>query len=851
MVRFLIKKLMQKNATISGRRGRQVKAIAALEAKFAAMDEHQLKETTWRLQETAQKQDGFDVSLVNEAFALVREAAKRVLKQRPYDVQIYGGLVLHEGKIAEMRTGEGKTLVAALPTFLNALKGKGVHVITTNDYLAARDAEQIGKVHCFLGLTVGAIYADMPDEHRKIAYACDITYGTHSQVGFDYLRDNLRFDDSQRVQRGHHCAIVDEVDSVLIDDARTPLIISGTIDDQSETYRVFDDIVRGLNAATDYAVDPKSRSVSLTEAGFDRVEKLLVDAKLIGSGSSLYTVQNTSTVHHLNAALRAHALFRKDKDYLVRNGEVVIIDEGTGRMMDGRRYSDGIHQALEAKEKVKIRNESQTLTSITYQNLFRLYEKLAGMTGTAATEADEFAEIYKLDVVTVPTHMPVQRVDMPDEIHVSMAAKYAAIVEAIKDAHARKQPVLVGTPSVEKSEAIAELLLKAGFSNTDPNKPFFRILNARNHELEADIVAEAGKPGAITIATNMAGRGTDIKLGGNEETAVDDYLRTAPEGEDHSEAIRKIEEAIHAARQVVKASGGLFVIGSERHDSRRIDNQLRGRSGRQGDPGRSLFFVSLDDEVIKNFGSDQIQALVAKFGIREGDTISHPLISKMLDRAQRKVESLHLEIRKDVVKYDDVVNQQRTAMHGFRQEIMSLDNCAEIIDGMRHDLIEETILTHMPKGSFAEQWDIPALEQALLEILSIGFGLESISKRDGEDEETIRQKVTDISDKVFDQIRGEFPNDLYEVARKHALLVALDKAWREHLAAIEELKSVITFRTYAQREPLMEFKTEALEMFKGMMNSLNYDVVRSTSHIRAPEKVHMINPEIAPSEIPA
>lgn len=844
MVLHLIKKLLPSQSPTSGKRSKQVRAIGALEAHFSDMTDDQLKETTWRLQERAQARDGFDEALIHEAFALVREGAKRVLGQRPYDVQIYGGLVLNEGKIAEMRTGEGKTLVAALPTYLNALKGKGVHVITVNDYLAARDASLIGRVHRFLGLTVGTIQQSMEDSERKLAYACDVTYATHTQVGFDYLRDNLRFDSSQMVQRGHHYAIIDEVDSVLIDDARTPLVISGTLDDQLTACRSANDVVALLKAGVDYKTDGKSRSVSLTEEGLDRVEHLLAAAGAIKREDSLFTPENSSTVYHLNAALKAHALFRKDVDYLIKNGEIIIIDQSTGRMMDGRRFSEGIHQALEAKENVEIKNESQTLTSITYQNLFRMYGKLSGMTGTAATEAEEFAHIYGLDVIAIPPNLPVKRDDQNDEVHVSQTSKYKAIIEAIKDANGRKQPVLVGTPSVEASEIIAQLLRQSGFSDQEGSeRPLFRVLNARNHDREAEIVAQAGKPSAITIATNMAGRGTDIKLGGNEEAEIAAFLATAdPEG-DHSEAIKAIEQSIARAREAVKESGGLFVIGSERHDSRRVDNQLRGRSGRQGDPGRSRFFVALDDEMVRNFGAEQIGATVARFGIRDGDVISHPLITKMLDRAQRKIEGVHFETRKDVVKFDDVVNQQRVAMHKFRQQIMATSDCAEMIDGMRHSVIDETICRHMPPGSYPENWNIAALEDELLDLLTIKFDIARLANADGTTEETVIQKITELSDQVVDQIRSEFPVDGYEFVRKHCLLSAVDMAWREHLAAIEELKSVITFRTYAQREPVIEFRTDAYEMFKHMMNALHYEVVKSTSNIRAPEQPYLLNPE--------
>ncbi len=572
-------------------------------------------------------------------------SGKRVLGLRPYDVQLYGGLVLHRGKIAEMRTGEGKTLVAALPTFLNALKGKGVHVITVNDYLALRDATIIGRVHQFLGLSVGIVIADMPDHERKQAYACDITYATNSQVGFDFLKDNLRFDVSQMVQRGHQYAIVDEVDSVLIDEARTPLIISGELPDQSETYKAIDTLVKRLDSKQDYKVDLETRSVALTERGLDEIERLFHDAGILNEQSGLFTYENTTLVHHLNAALKANTLFRRDKDYLINDGEIVIIDEGTGRLMDGRRYNDGIHQALEAKEGVQIKNESQTLTSITYQNLFRMYRKLSGMSGTAKTEEEEFQHIYGLDVVVVPTHRPVQRIDMPDEIHLTQKAKYEAIIKLINAAHEKGQPILVGTPSVEKSEILAELLRHAGYSdNGTSTDKSFRLLNARNHQAEAEIIAQAGRPGAITIATNMAGRGTDIKLGGNEESLIEAIKNSKLDEDDKFDRILALEAEFEALRHRSLDAGGLLVIGTERHESRRIDNQLRGRSGRQGDPGMSQFFVCLEDDIIKVFGSSKIQMVVSSLGLQEGDAISHPMVSKLLDKAQRKSRIFILNI---------------------------------------------------------------------------------------------------------------------------------------------------------------------------------------------------------------
>lgn len=827
---------------------KEIADINALEQAMKALSDEQLKEKSAELREYAKSlpAETFDHHLVTNAFALAREASWRVLGQRPYDVQLYGGLILHKGKVAEMRTGEGKTLVAALPTYLNALKGQGVHVITVNDYLAERDAAIVGKVHEFLGLSVGVILQDMPDHLRKRAYDCDVTYATNSQVGFDFLRDNLRFERAQMVQRGHYFTIIDEIDSVLIDEARTPLIISGTLADQSETYRSIDALIKVLKAGTDYNVDLKTRSVSLSEEGLDKIERVLRENGFLVSGSHLFTAENSLIVHHVNAGLKANALFKKDKDYLVRKGEVVLIDEGTGRIMDGRRYNDGIHQAIEAKEGVEIKNESQTLTSITYQNLFRLYSRLSGMSGTVKTEEEEFDHIYKLEVVTVPTHRPVQRVDGVDEVHINQVSKYHAILKLVDEAHGKGQPILIGTPSVEKSEILARFLKQAGYVESHQAAPkTFRLLNARNHEVEADIIAQAGRPGAITVATNMAGRGTDIKLGGNEETEIDAlHARAAVEEDfDFDKEKALIEERIAADRERVKELGGLLVIGSERHESRRIDNQLRGRSGRQGDPGRSQFFVALDDDIIQAFGSEKIQSLVGRLGLTPGDAISHPMISKLLDKAQMKVEGIHFETRKDVVKYDDIINQQRTAMHKFRNEIMDTQDCADVIDEMRQLVIEETVLKHVPPGTYSEAWEIKALEQELLDILNIRCGIVDLAQRDGTDEDTIIEKVTEKSDLVINLLRDQFPEGQFELRRKEQLLMAVDRAWREHLQAIEELKSVIGFRSYAQRQPADEFRTDAYEMFKGMMDAFRVEVVRSTSRIRPPEQPVLINPE--------
>lgn len=849
-----IRKLISSTLTRSPSIIQEVADINSLEPEFETLSDEQLRTEAAALRDYAVSLSDpvFDHRLVTRAFALVREASKRVLGQRPYDVQLYGGLVLHKGKIAEMKTGEGKTLVAALPTFLNALKGKGVHVITVNDYLARRDAAMIGRVHEFLGLSVGVILDGMPDHLRKRAYACDVTYVTNTQAGFDFLRDTLRFDQSQMVQRGHNYAIIDEIDSVLIDEARTPLIISGQLADQSETYRSIDALIKRLKTDLDYKVDLKSRSVSLTEEGLDKIENLLRDNGFLTTAAHLFTPENSVIVHHVNAGLKANALFRLDRDYLVRRGEVVLIDEGTGRIMDGRRYNDGIHQAIEAKENVEIKNESQTLTSITYQNLFRLYTKLSGMSGTVKTEEEEFAHIYGLEVISIPTHRPVKRVDLADEVHFNQSSKYAAIIRLINEANAKGQPILVGTPSVEKSERLAALLRNAGYSDDERAERPFRLLNARNHEVEADIIAQAGRPGAITVATNMAGRGTDIKLGGNEEAEIE-RLEAAyadmPDDYDLEKAKAEALARIANDRETVIQAGGLLVIGSERHDSRRIDNQLRGRAGRQGDPGQTQFFVALDDDVIQAFGSANIQTLVSRLGLGEGDAISHPMISKLLDKAQMRVEGTHLEIRKDVVKYDDVINQQRKAMHEFRSEIMGSNDCAAVIDEMRHVVIEETVIKHVPENSYMDSWDIKALEQELLELTTIRFDMSDLARRDGTDENTIIEKVTEKSDLVVRMLRDDFPNGMYELARKECLLMSVDKAWREHLQTLEELKGAVSFRTYAQREPVAEFRTDAYEMFKGMMDALRIEVVRTTSMLRPPETPVMIGySEIATTE---
>ena len=679
------------------------------------------------------------------AFATVREAAKRTIGQRHFDVQMIGGMILHEGRISEMKTGEGKTLVATLPVYLNALAGRGVHVVTVNDYLASRDSEWMGQIYKFLGLTVGIIVHGMDDEERKKAYDCDVTYGTNNELGFDYLRDNMKYRLEDMVQRGHIFAIVDEVDSILIDEARTPLIISGPLDDRSEFYNTIDTYILDLDKA-DYEVDEKQRAASLTEVGMEKMEQRLRAAGLL-KAESLYDVENVSVVHHINQALRAHKLFQRDKDYIVRNGEVVIIDEFTGRMMPGRRYSEGLHQALEAKEHQPIQPENQTLASITFQNYFRMYEKLAGMTGTALTEADEFMDIYNLEVLEVPTNMPMLRDDQDDEVYRTNAEKYRAIIALLEDCKVRGQPVLVGTTSIEKSESLAELLRKEGWEQhdfTDPNAfaalysgdegakktKVFAILNARYHEQEAYIVSQAGVPGAITIATNMAGRGTDIQLGGNADMRIRQELKDASDDE-RKQKSDEIRAQVARLKETALKAGGLFVLGTERHESRRIDNQLRGRSGRQGDPGRSKFFLSLEDDLMRIFGSDKLDGMLTKLGLKENEAIVHPWINKALEKAQQKVEARNFDIRKNILKFDDVMNDQRKVIFDQRVELMKDEAVAETVSDMRHDVIEEAVAKHVPEDAYPEQWDVPGLKEDINKVLGLDLPIDAVGEGRG------------------------------------------------------------------------------------------------------------------------
>jgi preprotein translocase subunit SecA len=811
-------------------------AINALTDLFAKMSDDELREKTSELQRRADDGEKTEGKLKHEAFALVREASHRVLGKRPYDVQVIGGLILNDGRIAEMRTGEGKTLTASMPTFLNAISGKGVHVITVNDYLAARDAEQIGRVHRFLGLSVGVILSGMDEADRHAAYRCDITYGTNNEFGFDYLRDNLRFDISQMVQRGHHFVIVDEVDSVLIDEARTPLIISAPVEDSSDIYIKMDVIVAALDTAVDIAVDEKMKAATLTEPGADKVEAILRAQSLLADEIPLYHPQAAHLVHHINCALKARALFAKDRDYVVKDNEVVIVDESTGRMMDGRRFNDGIHQALEAKEGVRVQNETATLSSITYQNYFRMYAKLSGMTGTAATEREEFGEVYGLPVTEIPTHRPIVRIDDSDEVHLTTDAKFQAIVEIVREARTRLQPVLIGTASIEKSDLMAQYLSRGGFVEGDfaditMGRPVFQVLNARNHLQEAEIIAKAGVPGAVTIATNMAGRGTDIELGGSLDSRIERETHFLEDGVAAAEARARIAREVEEARQKVKAVGGLLVIGTERHESRRVDNQLRGRAGRQGDPGRSMFFVSLEDDIVRIFGSDKLGQTARTLGIAEGDAISHPLISKLLESAQKKVEQRNYEIRKDVVKFDNVNNAQRQAIHQYRKEIMATTDVVEIVDAMRERAVRTVIEKHIPENSYADNWNMEGLAKELHDLIGIPLPMADWAKEDGVTEEEIFDRVWKEMKTSEERREAEFDEGVYEHARKHTLLQSFDGLWREHLAGLETLKSVIGFRSYAQREPIVEYRTDAYHMFEDMLERIASEVTRLSSRI--------------------
>ncbi|SUW34755.1 preprotein translocase subunit SecA [Brucella melitensis] len=789
--------------------------ITALEKNYENLTDEQLQAKTAEFRAALAEGKSLD-SLLPDAFATAREAAKRVLGMRPFDVQLIGGMVLHERGIAEMRTGEGKTLMATLPVYLNALEGKGVHVVTVNDYLATRDAETMGRLYNFLGLTVGVIKHGLDDDERRAAYACDITYGTNNELGFDYLRDNMKYERAQMVQRPHNYAIVDEVDSILIDEARTPLIISGPLEDRSDFYNLIDTFIPPL-AEEDYEVDEKQKTAIFTEVGTEKAEKLLEAAGHL-KGESLYDIENVAVVHHLNNALRAHKLFQRDKDYIVRNDEIVIIDEFTGRMMPGRRYSEGLHQALEAKEHVTIQPENQTLASITFQNYFRMYNKLSGMTGTAATEAEEFGNIYGLEVLEIPTNLPVQRIDEDDEVYRTVEEKYRAIVRDIRASHEKGQPILVGTTSIEKSEQLAERLRREGIKG-------FQVLNARYHEQEAYIIAQAGVPGAVTIATNMAGRGTDIQLGGNLEMRVRQELSDVPEGPEREEKIAAIKADIAQLKEKALAAGGLYVLATERHESRRIDNQLRGRSGRQGDPGRSKFFLSLQDDLMRIFGSDRMDGMLQKLGLKEDEAIVHPWINKALEKAQKKVEARNFEIRKNLLKYDDVMNDQRKVIFEQRLEMMDEEDLTETVAEMRHEVIEDMVILRIPKDAYAEKWDIAGLKQDIASKLNLDLPVEEWAKEEGIAEEEFENRIKEAADKAAAEKAERFGPQIMTYVEKSVIMQSLDNLWREHLVNLDHLRSVVGFRGYAQRDPLNEYKTEAFELFQTMLANLREVVI--------------------------
>ena len=799
-----------------------VDQIAAFEPALEALVDEDLAAQTVKFRTLLAEGATLD-DLLPEAFATVREAAKRTLGQRHYDVQMVGGIVLHRGEIAEMRTGEGKTLVATLATYLNALEGKGVHVVTVNDYLAKRDCEWMGQVYRFLGLTTGTIVPNMPEDERRAAYEADITYATNNELGFDYLRDNMKYERTQMVQRPFNYAIVDEVDSILIDEARTPLIISGPTDDKSELYIAVDKLVKQL-APEDYEKDEKQRSIVLTEDGTEKVERLLEDAGLL-QGSNLYDFENTQVVHHVNQSLRAVFMFRRDIDYIVKDGKVIIIDEFTGRMMDGRRWSDGVHQAVEAKEGVNIEPENQTLASITFQNYFRMYPKISGMTGTAATEAAEFYDIYKMNVVTIPTNLPVQRQDDEDLFYKSLEDKFKGIAKTIKEHQATGQPVLVGTVSIEKSEMLSEFLKQEDVPHS--------VLNARFHESEAHIVAQAGRLGAVTIATNMAGRGTDIKLGGNLEFRVEDELRDMPEGPEREAAIARIAAEIEAERQQVLAAGGLFVLGTERHESRRIDNQLRGRSGRQGDPGLSRFYLSLDDDLLRIFGPDTLFARMMRSSLEDGEALPpSKWMSKAIETAQKKVEQRNYDIRKQVVEYDDVMNDQRKVIYEQRSDIMDAETVGDVVIDMRHETINAIVGAHCPHGTYAEQWDIPGLKAELERVLALTPDIDAWLQEDAVDPEIFVERLIAMSDEALAAKLTDLKPETWAQIEKSILLQNLDHHWKEHLSTLDALRQVVHLRAYAQKTPINEYKQEAFALFERMLSSIREDVTTTVSHVQ-------------------
>ncbi|MEO1467996.1 MAG: preprotein translocase subunit SecA, partial [Pseudomonadota bacterium] len=848
-----------------------VAAVNALEPTFEAMTDEQIRETTVKLKERYSNGASLD-DLLPEAFANAREAARRALGLRPFDVQIMGGIVLHQGSIAEMKTGEGKTLVATMPVYLNALTGRGVHVVTVNDYLARRDAEWMGRVYGFLGLTTGVVVPGLGDAERRDAYLCDVTYATNNELGFDYLRDNMKFRLEDMTQRSHAFAIVDEVDSILVDEARTPLIISGPVEDRSELYQAADVAVRGLVEA-DFELDEKQRTCVLTDEGNEHAEALLREAGHLKEGASLYDPESISLLHHLNKSLTAHKIFLRDRDYIVKNDKVIIIDEFTGRMMEGRRWGDGQHQAVEAKEGVQIQPENQTMASVTFQNYFRLYDKLAGMTGTALTEAEEFQSIYGLDVVEVPTNLPVARIDDDDQVYRTAGEKAEAIVEAIADAVRRGQPVLVGTTSIEKSEQLSDMLKNAKTLRAiaerltaerariaeakeseqkrmaehaaylDEMVPYLEglakkggvphnVLNARYHEQEAQIVAQAGRPGAVTIATNMAGRGTDIKLGGNAELMAVEACVGVEDAAERDAITARIEGEVEAGRARALEAGGLWVLGTERHESRRIDNQLRGRSGRQGDPGRSTFYLSLQDDLMRIFGSERLDSMLQRLGLEQGEAIVHTWVNKSIANAQGKVEARNFDIRKNLLKFDDVMNEQRKTIFEQRREIMEVEDLSDTVTDMRHSVLDDLVAAHIPKRAYAEQWDTEGLEREVQEVLAAELPVKAWAEEEGVDDEILSERLHEVADGAYGEKESSIGAETLRQVEKQVLLQILDHHWREHLVQLDQLRSVIGLRGYAQRDPLNEYKSEAFQLFESLLMRLRRDVTRQLMGIR-------------------
>ena len=837
MLRGLSQKLFGTvNERIVKAHAERISAMNDLEPSLEALSDDDLRARTATFRGRVEAGESLDDLLV-EAFATVREAAKRTLGQRHYDVQLIGGIVLHDGKIAEMATGEGKTLVATLPVYLNALEGKGVHVITVNDYLARRDAAWMGEIYEFLDLTVGCIVHGLEDGERREQYQADVTYGTNNEFGFDYLRDNMKFTLETMVQRAFNFGIVDEVDSILVDEARTPLIISGPSEDSSEMYQKVNRVVPRLEA-NDFEIDEKARAATLTDGGAERAEELLAELDLLRS-PNLYDIENVSIVHHVNQALRAHKMFERDTDYIVKDGRVVIIDEFTGRMMPGRRFSEGLHQALEAKEKVPVQQENQTLASITFQNYFRMYPKLAGMTGTAATEAAEFGDIYGLDVIQIPTNEPCIREDRDDEVYRTANEKWDAIIELLDDCQKRGQPVLVGTTSIEKSELLSGRLKKKSIRHN--------VLNARYHEQEARIIAQAGRAGALTIATNMAGRGTDIQLGGNAEFQIADERE---EGEDEgagARAVARIRDEVAAERARVLAAGGLLVVGSERHEARRIDNQLRGRSGRQGDPGASLFFLSLEDDLMRIFGSERMDTMLSKLGLKEGEAIVHPWINRALEKAQQKVETRNYEIRKNLLKFDDVMNDQRSVVYEQRKDLMRTDDVSETVADMRREVVDAIVDDHIPEKAYPEQWDLDGMHESCRRLLGLDLPIKDWAAEEGIADEEIRERILKASDTHAAAKLGNYGAEVWRLAEKSLLLQILDQIWKDHLLTLDHLRQGIGLRAYGQRDPLNEYKREAFEMFENMLGSLREQVTQLLSHVELrvadPEEPAPILPE--------